>query len=119
MEKHQFSNLLFLEDDQFVMKCLKDSDLLYQLRVCLSFSEDGIFPTQCQKVQKESNMKLGENCPREAKLVGYGEKKEDNVGGRVFIHIQHLVDPSTDQSVLDGPASDINFKALYEGTADL
>ena len=28
---------------------------------------------------------------------------DDNVGQRVFAHLEHPVDPATDQSVLDGP----------------
>ena len=31
-------------------------------------------------------MKVTDNCPREVKLVGYGSKKEENIGGRVFVY---------------------------------
>lgn len=47
LEKSELANLLDLPEDHFYLTCIEGTDLLYEVQICMNFSEDGIFATEC------------------------------------------------------------------------
>lgn len=68
--------MLGLEEAQFRLKCLPQSNRLYQIQICLKFDEDGATEVECREVEEESTSLVPDSCPEEVELFRYNIKGE-------------------------------------------